>query len=91
MAATFHSLDASPSWTGFQSRPAPLGIAAPLDQSAALKHLEVLRDGRKARLKRRGKFRDRHLADREAGENRPPGGIGERGKRGAEPSDAEVT
>ncbi len=68
----------------FEPARAPLRLAPARDQTGALEYLEMLGDGRKAHLERLGQLRHRRLARGEAGENRAPGGIGERGEGSAE-------
>src|SRR5207249_7688434 len=62
----------------------PLCLATARDQTGALEHLEVLRDGGKAHLERAGQLRDRSLARGEARKDCAPRGIGEGGESGAE-------
>src|SRR6188508_334281 len=62
----------------------PLGITSPDDQPCAFENTQVLRDGRHAHRERLRQFGDRALTRREAAENRTPGGVGERGERGAQ-------
>ena len=56
-----------------QSTDAPLGIDASLDQSRALQHTKVPRDGRKRDVERPGEIADRRLAASQASENSGPG------------------
>src|SRR3989440_1700984 len=69
---------------GLEPAGPPLRLAAALDQARALEDLEVLGHGREADLEGLGQLQDRSLARGEAREDRPPSGIGEGGKRGAE-------
>src|SRR2546427_4754320 len=69
---------------GLQPARPPLRLAAALDQARALQHLEMFRNGGKADLEGLGQFQDRGFARGEAREDRPPRGIGEGGKGGAE-------
>src|SRR5579885_228333 len=68
----------------FQPARSPLGLPPPADQPRSLEHLEMFRDGGKAHVERLRQFGDRKLAHREAGEDRPSGGIGQRRESGAE-------
>src|SRR4051794_38864040 len=61
-----------------------LRAAPTLDQAGALKHAQVLAHGLAADGKRRRELVDRGLALHEPREDRPPGGIGERGEGRAE-------
>src|SRR5215470_10769490 len=63
---------------------APLRFAAARDQAGALQHLEVLGDGGQADVEGLGELGDRGLAEREAGQDRPAGRIGERREGRAE-------
>src|SRR3989442_803250 len=69
---------------GLQPARPPLRFAPALDQARAFEDLEVLGHGRKADLEGLGQFQDRGFTRGEARENRPPRGIGEGGKGGAE-------
>src|SRR5262249_44914614 len=62
----------------------PLRLATAGDQTGALEHLEMLRNGRKAHRERVGQLRDRCLARGEARKDRTPSGIGEGGGSGAQ-------
>src|SRR5207248_5506102 len=69
---------------GFDAAGPPLGVAAARNQARAFQHLEVLGDGGLAHGERLRQFHDRDFAGGKTGENRPPGGIGERGEDGVE-------
>src|SRR5438105_12637280 len=69
---------------GFEPARPPLRLAAARDQPGAFQYLEVLGDRRQAHRERRGKLRDRSLAQRQARKYGAPGGIGERRKCAAE-------
>src|SRR5438093_4451762 len=55
----------------------PLRVATPRDEAGTLQHLQVLGDGWKRHVERLRELRDRGLALREAGEDRPPRRISE--------------
>src|SRR5581483_4296559 len=58
----------------------PLRLAAAADQPGALEHLEMLGDGGAADVEWRGELGDRGLPQRQAGEDRPARGVGQRGE-----------
>src|SRR5215472_9310026 len=58
----------------------PLRLAAARDQTGALQHLEVLRDGRKAHGEWLRELRDRGLAQCEPRQNRPASRVRKRGE-----------
>jgi len=59
-------------------------FVALLDQAGAMQNLEMLRDAGEAHLERPGEFRDRGLAEGQAGENSAPGRVGQGGERRAQ-------
>src|SRR5262249_31640005 len=62
----------------------PLRLAAARDQAGMFQHLEMPRDRRAADVERLGQLRNRGLAKRQPGQNRPPRRVGEGLERGAE-------
>src|SRR5271170_3690985 len=62
----------------------PLRLAPARDQAGALQHLQVLGDPRKRHVKRLRQLGHRGFAPGKPRQNRPPGGVGESGKREAE-------
>jgi hypothetical protein len=63
---------------------AELCIPAACDQPGPFEHAQVLRDGWHAHVERLGQFRHGRLAGQQAGEDGPPGGIGECGECGTQ-------
>src|SRR5438445_10339905 len=70
--------------SGLEPAGAPLRLPSARDQPAALQHLEMFGDGGKTHVERLRQLLDRNRAGGEAGENGPPGGIGQGRERGAE-------
>src|SRR4051794_23161834 len=68
----------------------PLRLAPSCNQTCALKHLEMLGDGRLPEAERLHEFRHVRIAGGEASENRASGGIGERTKGRAQRIDVLV-
>src|SRR5688500_8453060 len=62
----------------------PLRLAPARDEARALEHLEVLRDSGQAHVEGLSQFRHGALARRQAGEDRAPSRVGERGECEAE-------
>src|SRR5262245_12312597 len=69
---------------GFQTAWPELGRAPARDDAGLLQHLEVLGDGGLAEIERLAQLRHRRLAPRQAGDNRAPGRVRERGERHGE-------
>ena len=65
---------------GFETAGPPLRLAGLGHEARALKDLEVLRDGRQLQMKGLGQLIDGRLSLGQPGENRPPSGVGKRGK-----------
>src|SRR5208283_3198650 len=65
-------------WTGLELARAPLRLTSTRDQAGAFQNLEMLGDGGKAHREGLSQLRYRGLARGEAGQNRAPGGVGER-------------
>src|SRR5213596_235865 len=83
-AVTFQPLGSLPQPLGLEAARPPLCVAAARNQAGALQHLQVLGDRRLAHRERLGQLRHRRLTRRQAGEDRPPGGIGEGCEDGVE-------
>src|SRR5436309_9444925 len=83
-AIAFQPLGSSPGPLGLEAARPPLRVAAARNQAGALQHLQVLGDRRLAHRERLGQLRDRRLTRRQAGEDRPPRGIGEGREDGVE-------
>src|SRR5215203_4181911 len=76
---------------GLQPARPPLSLPAADDQSGALEHLEVARDGRQAHRERLRQLVHGRLALSESGQDRAPRRIGESGKSEAEPVSWHLT
>jgi len=55
-----------------------LPVAAARDEAGALEHLQVLGDRRQAHVERLGQVVHGRFPVRELGQDRPPGGVGQR-------------
>src|SRR5262245_4980775 len=71
-------------WGCIECAGAPLGLAAPLDESGTLEDTQVFGDRGAAHLERRRDLLHRGCAAGEPEQDRPPGGIGEGEEGGAE-------
>src|SRR6266516_2970810 len=83
-AVAFQPLGSLPQPLGLEAARPPLRVAAARNQAGALQYLQVLGDRRLAHRERLGQLRHRRLTRRQAGEDRPPGGIGEGREDGVE-------
>src|SRR5207247_1433691 len=83
-AIAFQPLGSFSEPLGLEAARPPLRVAAARNQAGALQHLQVLGDRRLAHRERLGQLRHRRLTRRQAGEDRPPGGIGEGREDGVE-------